>query len=134
MRSLAGTTVFGAISTSSNDQVFLLSTAVSPSRNCPVSATSGVLCVALHRDAAARACTAFRERRAEKAYLAIVEGVVNAAGVPLRREEAIVGWGDGLKPEDDAEPAKTRRAKTNSRALEYLPSHVFFQRQKVRTA
>ncbi|CAN0520458.1 unnamed protein product, partial [Ectocarpus sp. 8 AP-2014] len=44
-------------------------------------ATSGVLCVALHREAAARGCEAFRERRAKKSYLAVVQGAVDPESV-----------------------------------------------------
>ncbi|CAM9187492.1 unnamed protein product, partial [Laminaria digitata] len=87
-------------------------------------ATSGVLCVALHRDAAARACEAFRERRAQKTYLAVVEGDVNAETVPLRQEE-LAGWGEG---EDGNGAAISRKGRPN--AVQHTPAHAFFQRKK----
>lgn len=93
-------------------------------------ATSGVLCVALHRDAAARACTAFRERRAQKAYLAVVEGIVDAAGIPLRNEDTMIGWGEGGEANGGGSPSKGRKEKTQGRAVEYTPPHVFFKRRK----
>lgn len=98
----------------------------------PASATSGVLCVALHRDAAARACHAFRERRAQKSYLAIVKGVVDAAAIPWR-EEALVGWGEGAAESDETRSGvvRGRGSAKKARAVQYLPAHVFFGRKKV---
>ena len=89
---------------------------------CLLSATSGVLCVALHHEAAARGCEAFRERRARKTYLAVVEGAVDAEGVP-RREEDPEGWGEGK----DGAGGRKRRPDS----VQHTPAHGFFQRKKV---
>lgn len=92
-------------------------------------ATSGVLCVALHRDAAARACEAFRERRVRKSYLAIVEGVVDPEAVS-RREEAPLGWGEGRDGDEAAVGAAIGR-KRRPDAVQHTPAHGFFQQKKV---
>ncbi|CAM9695901.1 unnamed protein product [Pylaiella littoralis] len=84
-------------------------------------ATSGVLCVALHREAAARGCEAFRERRARKIYLAVVQGALDAEGVP-RREEEPDGWGEGR----DGGGGRKRRPDS----VQHTPAHGFFQRKK----
>lgn len=89
-------------------------------------ATSGVLCVALKRDAAARACEAFRERRVRKTYLAVVEGLVDAEAAPRRQDEP-PGWGEG----EDGDRAAVGR-KRKPQAVQYIPAHGFFQRKKVR--
>lgn len=81
--------------------------------------------MALHRDAAARACEAFRERRSDKAYIAVLEGVVDAAAVP-RREDEPAGWGEG---EGGDGAAKGRKNRPN--AVQHMPAHGFFQRKKV---
>eukprot|EP00903_Cladosiphon_okamuranus_P021476 g19743.t1 len=86
-------------------------------------ATSGVLCVALHHESAARGCEAFRERRAHKTYLAVVEGAVDAEGVP-RREEEPKGWGEGK----DGAGGRKRRPDS----VQHTPAHGFFQRKKDR--
>lgn len=80
------------------------------------------MCVALHREAAARGCEAFRERRARKTYLAVVEGAVDAEGVP-RREEDPEGWGEGK----DGAGGRKRRPDS----VQHTPAHGFFQRKKV---
>lgn len=81
------------------------------------------MCVALHRDAAARGCEAFRERRARKTYLAVVEGAVDAEGIPRRGEEPD-GWGEGK----DGAGGRKRRPDS----VQHTPAHGFFQRKKVR--
>lgn len=83
-----------------------------------------MLCVALHKDAASRACEAFRERRASKTYLAVLEGIVDAEAVPCREEEPI-GWGEGV----DGRNASGRKRKPH--AVQHTPAHGFFQRKKV---
>lgn len=47
-------------------------------------ATSGVLCVALNRQAAAQATAAFERRQTQKVYLAVLEGHLNPYDWPLK--------------------------------------------------
>lgn len=90
-----------------------------------------MLCVALNHVAASRACQAFQERRVQKSYLAIVQGLVDADAVPMREEEP-VGWGESAKEATVAGRAvKGKRRKSKGRSVEYMPAHVFFQREKV---
>lgn len=89
--------------------------------------------MALHRDAAARACHAFRERRAKKAYLAIVEGIVDTSGIRTREAGAVVGWGDEMEANIEKRPSEGRKGKAKGQTVEYDPPHVFFQRAKVCT-
>lgn len=81
--------------------------------------------MALHREAAARACEAFRERRADKSYLAVVEGAVDAEAVPRRQEEPL-GWGE---EGGGGGPGKGRKRRPDS--VQHMPAHGFFQKKKV---
>lgn len=108
--------------TTSLNPTSLLSDIPPKNTTCLHPATSGVLCVALHHEAAARGCEAFRERRARKTYLAVVEGTVDAEGVP-RREEEPKGWGEGK----DGAGGRKRRPDS----VQHTPAHGFFQRKKV---
>ncbi|CAM9194541.1 unnamed protein product [Ectocarpus sp. 12 AP-2014] len=89
-------------------------------------ATSGVLCVALHREAAARGCEAFRERRAKKSYLAVVQGAVDPESVP-RRDEEPEGWGEGR---DGTGGGGGGGRKRRPDSVQHTPAHGFFQRKK----
>ncbi|CAM9622815.1 unnamed protein product, partial [Discosporangium mesarthrocarpum] len=105
-------------------------------------ATSGVLCIGLNRQAAGRACQAFQELRAEKTYLAVVEGAVEACSYTLREfsgpEEAArwdfspQGQPAGAGGDSQGDGTRGQRTKKGNPGVQYKPPHSFFVEEQRR--
>lgn len=74
-------------------------------------ATSGTLCVAKTREAAALACLAFELRETVKEYIAVVEGHVNTSSWPVRNLQSLNNIKESIQesivtstPDFDTEP------------------------------
>ena len=86
-------------------------------------ATSGVLCVALHREAASDACDLFRSRLALKRYAALVYGHVDCGAAPVI---------DKVRPceqQQDPRAAHGRKRKA-PKGVQYRPPSSFFQHEQ----
>ena len=87
-------------------------------------ATSGVLAVARHRDAARRAHELFASRLVEKEYVAVVEGDVDVAAMPPCPSRAAF---DTTVAGFSADLSAAAACKKRKRAVQFKPACSFFE-------
>jgi 23S rRNA-/tRNA-specific pseudouridylate synthase len=72
-------------------------------------ATSGVLCIALHRESASLASACFSNRETNKQYLAVLQGHINSKIYPSRNQRIIHSY----KASDNIPSKKFKKAESN---------------------